>query len=111
MKRQRVIVRSICCCTSPECAIGELCALEDPYVKLRERQAQMLGKGNRWRPIFWQPPGAVALIRYVLLRRGPRDRGALFRGTSQRNDGVPMTDGETRSWACQVSLASRRSAI
>jgi site-specific recombinase XerD len=77
--------------------VGELCALEDPYVHLRERQAQVLGKGNRWRPVFWQPPGAVALIRYVLLRRGSRDRGPLFRGTSQRNDGGPMTPDAIRS--------------
>jgi site-specific recombinase XerD len=76
--------------------VGELCRLEDPYVSLRERQALVLGKGNRWRPIFWQPPGAVALIRYVLLRRGPRDIGSLFRGTSHRNNGGPMTTDSVR---------------
>jgi hypothetical protein len=62
-------------------------------VNLRERQALVLGKGNQWRPVFWQPPGAVALIRYVLLRRGPREAGYLFRGTSKRNNGGQITPG------------------
>jgi site-specific recombinase XerD len=83
--------------------IGELCALEDPYVHLRERQALVLGKGNRWRPVFWLPPGAVVLIRYVLLRRGPRDRGALFRGTSLRNNGGPMTTDAIRSMIKRIA--------
>ncbi len=83
--------------------IGELCALEDPYVKLREREAQVLGKGNQWRPVFWQPPGAVAFIRYVLVRRGPRDRGALFRGTSPRNDGGSMTPDAIRGMIKRIA--------
>jgi site-specific recombinase XerD len=77
--------------------IGELCALEDEHVLLRQRQAQVRGKGNRWRPVFWQPPGAVALIRYVLLRRGPRGNGPLFRGVSPQNDGGRMTPDAARS--------------
>ena len=47
-------------------------------------------------PIFWQPPGAVALIRYVLLRRGPRENGYLLRGTSDRNNGGQMTPDAVR---------------
>src|SRR6185436_11445112 len=39
--------------------IGELCALEASHVLLRQRQAQVRGKGNRWRPVFWLPPGGV----------------------------------------------------
>jgi len=76
--------------------VGELCALEDSHVDLRERQAHVFGKGKRWRPIFWQPPGAVALIRYVLLRRGARENGYLFRGTSDRNNGGQLTPDTVR---------------
>jgi site-specific recombinase XerD len=31
--------------------VGELCRLEDTHVDLRERQAQVRGKGNRWRSV------------------------------------------------------------
>jgi site-specific recombinase XerD len=77
--------------------VGELCALDDCNVKLRERQAMVLGKGNQWRPVFWQPAGGFALIRYRLLRRGPRDAGPLFRGTSSYNDGGRMSPDSMRS--------------
>ncbi|MEN9937238.1 MAG: Tyrosine recombinase XerD [Chloroflexota bacterium] len=83
--------------------VGELCALEDNHVNLRERQAQVLGKGNQWRPVFWQPPGGFALIRYVLMRRGARDAGPLFRGTSTRNDCGKMSPDSVRSMIKRVA--------
>ena len=76
--------------------VGELCKLEDTYVNLRERWAQALGKGKQWRPVFWQPPGACALIRYVLLRRGPRET-ARVRGARRVEPGCRWR-GRRRSW-------------
>lgn len=86
--------------------VGELCSLDDRYVDLRERQALVRGKGRHWRSVFWQPPGAAALVRYVLVRRGPRDAGPLFRGTSLRNDGGAMTPDAVRVTIKRIAQAA-----
>jgi site-specific recombinase XerD len=86
--------------------VGELCSLDDRYVDLRERQAMVRGKGRHWRPVFWQPPGAIAFIRYILVRRGPRDIGPLFRGTSIRNNGGAMSPDSVRNTIKRIARAA-----
>lgn len=79
--------------------ISELCNLTDAVTEPRMRRARVLrAKGGKHRMVFWQPSGAAALARYLLLRRGKSggDR-PLFRGCSARNNGGPITPDSVRA--------------
>jgi integrase/recombinase XerD len=71
--------------------VHELAKLTQADVRLAERTAYVIGKGNRPDAVFWGPRASAALRRYLALRRGPRDHGPLFRGVSTRNDGGAVT--------------------
>lgn len=87
--------------------ISELCALTDSATEPAKRRAKVLrAKGGKHRMVFWQPPGAAALARYLLLRRG-KHGGPLFRGCSLRNNGGQMTPDAVRSCLKRIAAASR----
>jgi site-specific recombinase XerD len=73
--------------------VSEVASIQIEHVRLRERCAKVIGKGNREEWVFWSWGGAVALRGYLRVRKGP-DTGALFLGTSARNEGLPLT-GDT----------------
>jgi site-specific recombinase XerD len=87
--------------------ISELCKLTDLVVEPAKRRARILrAKGGKHRMVFWQPPGAAALARYLLLRRGNYG-GALFRGCSIRNNGGDITPDLVRSCLKRIAKAAR----
>lgn len=77
--------------------VSDLCALCDERTELHKRRGQVKGKGSKWRWIYWRPAGAAALARYLMLRRGKRGHGPLFRGVSSRNPGGACTPNLVRS--------------
>jgi integrase/recombinase XerD len=87
--------------------ISELCSLTDLVVEPAKRKARVLrAKGGKHRMVFWQPPGAAALARYLLLRRG-KHGGPLFRGCSIRNNGGAITPDLVRSCLKRIAKAAR----
>jgi site-specific recombinase XerD len=50
--------------------IAEVCSLQDDHVELGERTALTLGKGRKYRYLFWTVRTAAALDAYLALRRG-----------------------------------------
>lgn len=77
--------------------ISELCHLTDETTEPAKKRARILrAKGGKHRLVFWQPSGAAALARYLLLRRG-KHGGPLFRGCSLRNNGGEITPDLVRS--------------
>lgn len=77
--------------------ISELCQLTDATTEPAKKRARVLrAKGKKHRMVFWQPSGAAALARYLLLRRG-KHGGPLFRGCSIRNNGGEITPDLVRS--------------
>lgn len=86
--------------------ISELCKLTDEVVDPTKRRARVLrAKGNKHRMVFWQPSGAAALARYLLMRRGMHG-GPLFRGCSRRNDGGAVTPDLVRATLKRIAAAS-----
>lgn len=75
--------------------VAELASLTDEIVDLEQRRAWIMGKGRKGRWVFWGSQAALALQRYLHVRRGPPG-GPLFRGTSVRNNGGGMTDDAIR---------------
>lgn len=75
--------------------ISEICSLTDEAVDFKKRQAKVKGKGKKHDHVFWGTRTAIALRRYMRLRRG-KDGGPLFRGVSSRNNGGAMTDDAVR---------------
>jgi integrase/recombinase XerC len=87
--------------------ISELCALTDLTTEPAKKRARVLrAKGGKHRMVFWQPPGAAALARYLLLRRG-KHGGPLFRGCSIRNNGGAITPDLVRSCLKRIAKAAR----
>ena len=87
--------------------IGELCALTDEVTDTRRRRARILRpKNKRHRMVFWQPSGAAALARYLLLRRG-KVGGPLFRGCSIRNNGGALTPDAVRKAIQRIAEDAR----
>jgi integrase/recombinase XerC len=89
--------------------ISELCALTDRTTEVAKRRARILrAKGGKHRMVFWQPPGAAALARYLLLRRGKTGGDApLFRGCSIRNNGGEVTPDLVRSCLKRIAKQAR----
>lgn len=78
--------------------ISEVCGLTDAQLDHRRRRARIIGKGEKFRPLFWGPAAAAAIAQYLLVRRGPRGgQNPLFRGTSIRNNGGKLTTDAARS--------------
>jgi site-specific recombinase XerD len=78
--------------------ISEVCNLTDAQLDHRRKRARIVGKGEKYRPLFWGPRAAAALAQYLLVRRGPRGgNNPLFRGTSIRNNGGKLTTDAARS--------------
>lgn len=75
--------------------VFELAELTQHAVDLAEREARIIGKGDKEGAIWWGPGTAVALMRYLRVRRGPL-QGPLFRGVSSRNNGGAMTPNAVR---------------
>ena len=65
--------------------VSELCRLSDRDVQIEECTAKTVGKGGKFRYVFWSEATSSALRQYLRLRRGPVG-GVLLRGTSERND-------------------------
>lgn len=86
--------------------VSDLCALCDERTELHKRRGQVRGKGSKWRWIYWRPPGAAALARYLMLRRGKRGSGPLFRGVSSRNPGGAITPNLVRSKVRRIAEAA-----
>lgn len=70
--------------------VGELCQLCDNDIDLVRQCARVIGKGGRFRWVFWTELTAVALRAYLDIRRG-RPGGPLLRGTGSKNNGGQMT--------------------
>jgi site-specific recombinase XerD len=88
--------------------ISELCALTDATTEPAKRRARVIrAKGGKHRMVFWQPPGAAALARYLLLRRGKTGGAAMFRGCSIRNNGGAITPDLVRSCLKRIAKAAR----
>jgi integrase/recombinase XerC len=87
--------------------ISELCNLTDETTEPARKRARVLrAKGGKHRMVFWQPSGAAALARYLLLRRG-KHGGPLFRGCSIRNNGGEITPDLVRSTLKRIAAAAR----
>jgi site-specific recombinase XerD len=87
--------------------ISELCNLTDETTEPAKKRARILrSKGGKHRMVFWQPPGAAHLARYLLLRRG-KHGGPLFRGCSIRNNGGAVTPDLVRSALKRIASAAR----
>lgn len=87
--------------------ISELCNLTDETTEPAKKRARILrAKGNKHRMVFWQPSGAAALARYLLLRRG-KHGGPLFRGCSLRNNGGQVTPDLVRSALKRIASEAR----
>lgn len=89
--------------------ISELCKLTDQVTEPSKKRARVLrAKGGKHRMVFWQPSGAAALARYLLLRRGKTGGDLpLFRGCSLRNNGGKMTPDAVRSCLKRIANAAR----
>lgn len=89
--------------------ISELCNLTDEVTEIAKRRARVLrAKGGKHRMVFWQPSGAAALARYLLLRRGQTGgKRPLFRGCSHRNNGGAITPDLVRSTIKRIAEAAR----
>jgi integrase/recombinase XerC len=87
--------------------ISELCTLTDLVVEPQKKRARVLrAKGGKHRMVFWQPSGAAALARYLLLRRG-KHGGPLFRGCSVRNNGGAITPDLVRATLKRIAAEAR----
>jgi integrase/recombinase XerC len=89
--------------------ISELCNLTDRVVEPQKRRARVLrAKGGKHRMVFWQPSGAAALARYLLLRRGKTGGDMpLFRGCSVRNNGGSVTPDLVRATLKRIAAEAR----
>jgi site-specific recombinase XerD len=89
--------------------ISELCNLTDDVTEPRKKRARVLrAKGGKHRMVFWQPSGAAALARYLLLRRGKTGgQLPLFRGCSIRNNGGAVTPDLVRSCLKRIAADAR----
>lgn len=89
--------------------ISELCNLTDMVTEPQKRRARVLrAKGGKHRMVFWQPSGAAALARYLLLRRGKTGGELpLFRGCSARNNGGKITPDLVRATLKRIAYAAR----
>jgi site-specific recombinase XerD len=76
--------------------VAELAGLRDEDLDLGERQARIIGKGDRQRWVFWDDRAHAALSRYLRVRRGHRG-GAVFRGIGSKNDGDAMSTDAIRA--------------
>jgi integrase/recombinase XerD len=87
--------------------ISELCNLTDEVTEPAKKRARVLrAKGKKHRMVFWQPSGAAALARYLLLRRG-KHGGPLFRGCSLRNNGGQITPDLVRATLKRIAKDAR----
>jgi site-specific recombinase XerD len=77
--------------------VHELAGLTHEQVNLRQRRATIIGKMDKQALVFWGPQAAAALLRYLAVRRGRVQRGALLRGVSSRNPGGPVTTNLIRA--------------
>jgi site-specific recombinase XerD len=50
--------------------VGELVALKTEHLDLKSRQARVVGKGRKWRTVFFSAQTATALHRYLARRMG-----------------------------------------
>ncbi|NOK64248.1 MAG: hypothetical protein GFH27_549323n13 [Chloroflexi bacterium AL-W] len=75
--------------------VSELCHLTDSDLAIRDRAAKVVGKGGRFRWVFWSDRTAQALADYLPIRRGPVG-DFVIRGCSTRNDGGAMTRDAVR---------------
>ena len=89
--------------------ISELCGLTDRTTEPAKRRARILrAKGGKHRMVFWRPPAAAALARYLLLRRGKTGGDApLFRGCSIRNNGGTITPDSVRACLKRIAAEAR----
>lgn len=89
--------------------ISELCGLTDGTTEITKKRARVLrAKGGKHRMVFWQPSGAAALARYLLLRRGKTGGDLpLFRGCSLRNNGGQITPDLVRSALKRIAAEAK----
>jgi site-specific recombinase XerD len=70
--------------------VAELCSLCDDDMNYAERQAVVMGKGDKQRYVFWTERTTAALLAYTAVRSGGAG-GPLFRGYGSRNSGGKLT--------------------
>lgn len=89
--------------------ISELCNLTDQTTEPQKKRARVLrAKGKKHRMVFWQPTGAAALARYLLMRRGKTGGDLpLFRGCTIRNNGGKVTPDLVRSCLKRIARDAR----
>jgi integrase/recombinase XerD len=75
--------------------VHELASLNQADLDMAERQARVIGKGQKEGYLWWGSRTASALLRYMRVRRGSLS-GPLFRGVSSRNNGGAMTGNAVR---------------
>jgi len=88
--------------------VGELARMLHADLDLAERQAKVIGKGDKEAHVFWGPRTATALRRYLLVRSGPTI-GPMFRGCASRNQGQSLTPDAIRH--CLKRLAKRAGIV
>lgn len=87
--------------------VHELAGLRDADLDPRRRTARLVGKGGKEAAVFWGPAAALALRRYLRVRRGPAG-GPLLRGVSSRNNGEAVTPNLLR---CLVKRLACRAGV
>ena len=88
--------------------VGELARMLHTDLDLAERQAKVIGKGDKEAYVFWGPRTSTALRRYILVRSGPTS-GPMFRGCASRNSGAALTPDAIRH--CLKRLAKRAGIV
>lgn len=83
--------------------LDELSRLEEnAEFLLEDRAARIVGKGRKRRWVFWYDRADSALRAYLPLRRGEKG-GAVFRGTSAKNDGKKLSSDAIRALIKRVA--------
>lgn len=78
--------------------VGELCNLCDSDMQIAEASAKVVGKGGKFRWVFWGDRTAAAIAAYLRVRSGPVGGAVPFvRGTSRRNRGGKLTRDAIRA--------------
>lgn len=75
--------------------LDEVCRLVDADLDRDQGRARIIGKGRKRRWVYWGDGAALALDRYLAIRRGPSG-GPVFRGTNHKNDGGALPPGAVR---------------
>jgi site-specific recombinase XerD len=75
--------------------VFELASMQQSDLDLAERQARVIGKGDKEAYVFFGSLTRSAIRRYLLVRRGGL-AGPLFRGCASRNNGQALTPDAIR---------------